>query len=146
MAELTATLYARHCAACHQLGGTGTTVGPQLDGVGQRGVERLLEDLLDPGRNVDPSFARTTLTLTNGDLWSVLVRRREPGALVVVDETGAERTVALAQVARERPSRLSLMPGNFGELLDDAATRRRATGSPGCSPPAADRSTATVHP
>src|SRR5262249_19224719 len=54
-----AEVFTKFCAACHQLQGKGAKVGPQLDGVGIRGLDRLLEDVLDPNRNVDQAF-RTT--------------------------------------------------------------------------------------
>src|SRR5262249_11506646 len=47
-----AVVFEKSCAICHQLGGKGTKVGPQLDGIGVRGVDRLLEDIIDPNRNV----------------------------------------------------------------------------------------------
>src|SRR5207247_1797732 len=46
-------LFTQHCRVCHQIDGTGVVIGPQLDGIGTRGLERLLEDVLDPNRNVD---------------------------------------------------------------------------------------------
>lgn len=52
-----------NCGVCHQFDGKGGLVGPQLTGIGNRGVERLCEDILDPNRNVDHAFATTTLTL-----------------------------------------------------------------------------------
>src|SRR5262249_44197701 len=48
-----AKVFEKSCAVCHQLGGKGARIGPQLDGIGSRGLDRLLEDLLDPNRNVD---------------------------------------------------------------------------------------------
>src|SRR5262249_49232638 len=68
-------IYEKHCAACHQLGGKGSKVGPQLDGIGARGAEKLIEDILDPNRNVDPNFRTTRLTLKNGmELTGLLLR------------------------------------------------------------------------
>ena len=55
-AVLGAKVFEKNCAACHQLAGKGAKVGPQLDGVGIRGLDRLLEDVLDPNRNVDQAF------------------------------------------------------------------------------------------
>ena len=34
-------------------------IAPHLDGIGNRGLERLLEDVLDPNRNVDQLFRAT---------------------------------------------------------------------------------------
>jgi putative heme-binding domain-containing protein len=115
--------FAKNCVACHAIGGVGATIGPQLDGLSARGFERVLEDLLDPGRNVDPQFARTNLFLKGGDVRSLLVRRREPNHLVVVDEHGTETTLPIADLEKEKPSRFSLMPDNFGELLGEEETR-----------------------
>ena len=36
--------------------GKGAKVGPQLDGIGTRGLDRLMEDILDPNRNVDQTL------------------------------------------------------------------------------------------
>ena len=58
---LGAQVFAKNCANCHQVGGQGAKIGPQLDGVGVRGLDRLLEDILDPNRNVDQAFRLTTL-------------------------------------------------------------------------------------
>src|SRR5262249_54137899 len=46
-------VFEKACGVCHQLDGKGAVVGPQLDGIGNRGLERLIEDVLDPNRNVD---------------------------------------------------------------------------------------------
>ena len=44
-------------------GGKGNRIAPQLDGIGSRGLERLLEDTLDPRRIVDQAFRTSVLTL-----------------------------------------------------------------------------------
>jgi putative heme-binding domain-containing protein len=110
-------LYTQLCAVCHQLGGQGTLVGPQLDGIGNRGIERLLEDILDPNRNVDHAFATTTLILKNGDVESGLFRREEGAVLVLANAAGLEFTIPKANVAERRETNTSLMPANFGEAL-----------------------------
>ena len=55
-AALGKKVFEKTCAACHRLAGQGTKIGPELDGIGQRGLDRLLEDVLDPNRNVDQAF------------------------------------------------------------------------------------------
>ncbi|HEV3202937.1 MAG TPA: PVC-type heme-binding CxxCH protein, partial [Gemmataceae bacterium] len=54
--DLGAKVYEKHCAICHQIANKGAKIGPQLDGIGIRGFDRLLEDILDPNRNVDQAF------------------------------------------------------------------------------------------
>ncbi|HMJ63729.1 MAG TPA: PVC-type heme-binding CxxCH protein [Candidatus Binatia bacterium] len=112
-----AQLFAKNCAVCHQLEGLGGLVGPQLDGIGNRGLERLCEDLLDPNRSVDHAFRTTLLVLKDGDIVSGLLRREEGATIVLADSTGKEINVDQKQVTARRQSDTSLMPENFGELL-----------------------------
>jgi putative heme-binding domain-containing protein len=110
-------VFQQNCAACHQLEGQGGLVGPQLTGVGNRGLERLCEDILDPNRNVDRAFRQTVLTLKDGDVQSGLFRREEGDLLVFADGTGKEFSVKKGNVTERRESEQSLMPDNFGESL-----------------------------
>jgi putative heme-binding domain-containing protein len=110
-------LFTQHCRACHQIDRVGTVIGPQLDGIGGRGLERLLEDVLDPNRNVDRAFRNTLLTKADGDVVSGLFRREEGQTLVLADSTGKEISIPKNQVKERRESDTSLMSENFGELL-----------------------------
>jgi putative heme-binding domain-containing protein len=109
-----------HCAACHQIDGRGGLVGPQLAGIGNRGVERLCEDILDPNRNVDHAFRQSLLTLKDGETLPGLFRREEGDLLVLADATGREFTVPKSDVAKREESPLSPMPDNFGEAIPTA--------------------------
>lgn len=112
-------LYEKSCAVCHQLAGKGTLVGPQLDGVGKRGVERLAEDILDPSRNVDTAFRMSTLLLEGDRVVTGLVREQSDGSLQVVGQDGKPTVIAAGTVERRRDSSKSLMPENFAEVLGD---------------------------
>ncbi len=112
-------LFEKSCAICHQLAGKGTLVGPQLDGIGKRGVERLCEDILDPSRNVDTAFRMSTLLLDDERVLTGLVREQSDGSLQVVGQDGKSTTIAADTVARRRDSAKSLMPENVTETLGD---------------------------
>jgi putative heme-binding domain-containing protein len=114
-----AKLYTQHCAACHQIGGVGAKVGPQLDGIGARGLERLLEDVLDPNRNVDQSFRATALVLKNGQALTGLVLREEGEVIVLADAQGKEQRVEKAAVDQREVSPLSPMPANWAEQIPE---------------------------
>ena len=102
-----AKAFETHCAACHQIGGKGAKVGPQLDGVGVRGLDRLLEDILDPNRNVDQAFRTTQLALKDGQLVSGLLLREEGAVLVLADAQGKEVRVPeeMSRNGRSRTAR-----------------------------------------
>jgi putative heme-binding domain-containing protein len=112
-------VFTKTCAVCHQIDGKGAVIGPQLDGAGNRGLERLVEDILDPNRNVDPAFRYSIVTLKNDTTITGLQRREEGETLVFADATGKEVTVAKKEIADRKESELSLMPANFGEALTD---------------------------
>lgn len=115
-----AEVFTKACAVCHQLGGQGALVGPQLDGIGGRGLERLLEDVLDPNRNVDRAFRTTVFVLKDGESVSGLFRREEGATLVYALANGQEARLASADVKERRETETSLMPANFIEALTAA--------------------------
>ena len=40
-------VFAKNCIACHQVDGNGGQVGPNLAGLSKRGIDRVVEDVLD---------------------------------------------------------------------------------------------------
>jgi putative heme-binding domain-containing protein len=112
-------VFRKHCANCHQLGGEGAKVGPQLDGIGNRGHDRILEDLLDPNRNVDVAFRTTTIATASGRIASGILLREEGPNLILADQEGKEFTIAKDDVEEQYPSAVSLMPANFGDVLSE---------------------------
>jgi putative heme-binding domain-containing protein len=103
-------VFEKNCAICHRVGTLGKVVGPQLDGIGNRGSERVIEDMLDPNRNVDLAFQTTTLALDSGKAVSGLLRREEGAVYVLIDNKGEEFTVPKKEVDERLTSRTSLMP------------------------------------
>jgi putative membrane-bound dehydrogenase-like protein len=116
-ASLGATVFEKHCAICHQLGGKGAKVGPQLDGIGSRGLDRLMEDILDPNRNVDQTLRLTNLALKNGQVVSGLLLREEGEILVLADSQGKEIRVSRSSIEERSTSPLSPMPANLTDQI-----------------------------
>jgi putative heme-binding domain-containing protein len=114
---LGAKVFEKNCANCHQIAGKGAKVGPQLDGIGIRGVDRLLEDIIDPNRNVDQAFRSTSLALTNGQIVFGLVLREEGEVVVVADAQGKEIQVPKNTIEERTVSQLSPMPANLVEQI-----------------------------
>jgi putative heme-binding domain-containing protein len=113
-------VFEKNCASCHQLEGKGARVGPQLDGVGLRGLDRLLEDTLDPNRNVDQAFRVTTLALKDGRVASGLLLRQDGEIIVLADAQGKDVRIAAETVEDKKLSQLSPMPANMSEQIEEA--------------------------
>jgi putative heme-binding domain-containing protein len=112
-----AEVFKQNCAVCHSLDSQGALIGPQLDGVGGRGADRIIEDILDPSRNVDRAFRTTLFILKDGDVQSGLFRRDEGEMVVVADSTGKEFSLPKSSIKERRESETSLMPDNFADVL-----------------------------
>jgi putative heme-binding domain-containing protein len=112
-----ATVFEKYCIKCHQVGGKGKTVGPQLDGAASRGLERLIEDVLDPNRNVESAFRSQMIKLKDGGTITGVVVKEQGPVLVIVDELGQEVQVSKQQIEARRESQLSPMPSDFSEQI-----------------------------
>jgi putative heme-binding domain-containing protein len=110
-------VFKQYCVVCHTLEGQGALIGPQLDGIGSRGVDRLLEDVLDPNRNVDRAFRTTLLLMNDGDVQSGLYRRDEGEMAIIAQSNGKELSVPRKDIRERRTSETSLMPDNFGDAI-----------------------------
>ena len=113
-------VFQQSCFICHRLKGNGGNIGPNLDGIASRGLQRLLEDILDPSRNVDPAFRQTILETTDGRTLAGVGLRENGQLLVMSDATGKEISVPKAQVTSQTLSRISLMPPGFEQTLSPA--------------------------
>ncbi len=116
---------ARHftaqCASCHRFRNEGGNLGPSLDGIGSRTVSRLVEDLLDPSRNIDPAFRLATITLKNGETKSGMNLREEEGRTSLTDPANGQAiSVPRSEVAATATSPVSPMPAAFETLFSEA--------------------------
>ena len=114
-----AAVFEKHCAICHRIGDKGAKIGPNLDGVGIRGIDRLLEDILDPNRNVDQAF-RATQIVANGRILSGLALREEGQVLVLADAQGKEIRLPREEIEERTVSLLSPMPANVPDLVSES--------------------------
>lgn len=119
-AEQGKVAFKKICANCHLLGGEGQKIGPELDGIGLRGLDRLLEDVLDPSRAVDQAFRATIITTKDGRSLVGLAQRREGEVQILIDATGKEQRIAVADIDEQQIVPQSPMPANVADLLKEA--------------------------
>lgn len=112
-----APLFKKHCAACHQVAGQGARYAPNLDGIGSRGLDRLLEDTLAPSRNVDVAFRSTTIVTVDGQSLSGLTKPAENGQTQLINAKGESILLPNSEIEERIPSLISPMPANLAETL-----------------------------
>ncbi|HXX94957.1 MAG TPA: c-type cytochrome, partial [Planctomycetota bacterium] len=113
-------VFMKTCAGCHKIDGKGQKVGPELDAVYTRGVERLLEDILDPNRNVDQAFRATLIKTKDGRVISGLVLREEGEVVIIQEAADKETRLSKNDIEQRVLSQLSPMPTNVVEPLSEA--------------------------
>jgi putative heme-binding domain-containing protein len=99
------------CVNCHQINGTGSTLGPELTQVGKKyDRAQLLGKLLEPSKNIDPKYVPYVAQTTDGQVHTGLLV--EKSADVVVLKTAADKEVRLdaKKVEALAPQAKSLMP------------------------------------
>ncbi len=112
-------LFQQQCAACHKVKDLGGNIAPSLDGVATRGLHRLVEDILDPNRNVDPAFRQSVIETVDGRTLAGVNLRTEGEMLVFSNVEGKTVSVPKAEVKTQTDSRLSLMPAVFEQTLSE---------------------------
>ncbi len=113
-------IFKKNCATCHSIAGEGKKIGPQLDGIGNRGLDRILEDVLAPNRNIDVAFRSHTYLLEDGKVHSGLFRRKEGELTIIANQKGEEVSFSTDEIEAEKVSALSIMPENWGEVIKEA--------------------------
>ena len=84
------------------------------------GFAGLLEDLLDPDRNVDPAFATTTITTRDGAVITGIGVLEKGSNLEITDAEGKRRKISRSTVSSRKTSNLSLMSSALTRAIPEA--------------------------
>lgn len=111
-------VFVQNCSPCHSIAEEGGNIGPNLDGVAKWGPKSLAEKILDPNRNVSENFRSYTVRMKDGKIVNGLYRRDEGAVIVFADLNGKEFSIPKKDIAEQTASKLTLMPDNFRERLN----------------------------
>lgn len=112
-------LFTAACAVCHKLGDIGAPVGPPLDGMGAHGPAELLVHIVDPNREVDPSFWAFNVTTKKGETIQGVVTSENSATVTLATQVGV-REIAKGDIANRENTRRSLMPEGLDALGPEA--------------------------
>jgi uncharacterized protein len=112
-------LFVGACGACHRIGDVGTgTIGPPLNGMGAHGRAELLTHILDPNREVDPSFWQWNITTKSGQTLAGVIVSESSAGLTLRTE-GGDVVLKKEEIASRENTRRSLMPEGLEALGSD---------------------------
>jgi len=103
------------CAICHLYKGEGAMIGPVLEGMGAHGVETLLTHIVDPNREVEPSYHVWNVGTKDGRIVAGFISR-ETEASLFLKNVGGETEIPRDQITSQTDTGKSLMPEGFESL------------------------------
>ena len=106
-------LFKKHCAACHQLFGEGTKVGPDLTTSNRQDRDFFLISLVDPSSVIRKEFVSVVIQTTNGRILTGLAIDRNDASITLADAKGEKTVVAISEIEELLDSNISLMPDNL---------------------------------
>jgi putative membrane-bound dehydrogenase-like protein len=113
--------FVKLCSSCHRADSVGYEVGPNLIAFRYRGPEAVLQNVLDPNREVNPMYLSYNVMTDDETTVSGMI---ESESIEVVNLTrGGEYRDAIlrSKIAEMKSSRVSIMPEGFENQLDQQA-------------------------
>ena len=123
------------CLSCHQVGGKGRDLGPDLSAIGAKYKrDEILAHILEPSKVIDEKFATWLISTVDGDDLVGFMVDRNDSRMKLKLLTGASATISMDKVESIRRLQLSAMPSHLlqgltaqeaADLVDYLATRKK---------------------
>ena len=111
-------VFKKNCATCHRLENEGIEVGADLQSVlPNKTPERLLVDILDPSREVDPRFIDYMVVTNAGKIMTGLISAETASSVTLRRAEKAEDTILRNQIDTITATAKSLMPEGLERQL-----------------------------
>ncbi|GIW86912.1 MAG: hypothetical protein KatS3mg108_1236 [Isosphaeraceae bacterium] len=110
-------VFERVCATCHELGGLGHAVGPDLRGLTDRSTEALLVALFDPNRAVEPQYTEYIVETADGRVLQGLVVGETATSVTLRRAEGETIDLSRADIRSLEATGRSLMPEGLEQNL-----------------------------
>jgi putative heme-binding domain-containing protein len=103
-------VFAKTCAPCHKLDGTGHPVGPDLAALPNRSPDALLVSLLDASRNVDQRYVQYLVATRDGRSFSGMLGSETGSSITLRGQEGKEQVILRSDIEELQNTGKSLMP------------------------------------
>jgi putative heme-binding domain-containing protein len=105
-----AEVFRKTCSVCHQLGGVGSAVGPDLASLGDKSPQALLISILDPNRAVEARYVGYTATTKSGRTFTGVLATETGNSITLVDTEGKKTTILRSDLEELTSTGKSAMP------------------------------------
>ncbi|MCA9135579.1 MAG: c-type cytochrome, partial [Planctomycetales bacterium] len=113
-----AATFKKLCAACHQPDEKSERLAPKLEGTGSKGIDYIIENVIDPNAVIGRDFQARMVVTDNGQVYSGLVESENDSAITLRTATSSV-TIAKDQIEAMRVSDDSFMPVGLLNSLNE---------------------------
>ncbi len=107
-----------NCTECHVLNGDGGEIGPDLTGVGAKGLKFISDSILRPAKTITAGFETYDVIALDGRKTSGIKTRDEAGEIDITKATGEVVTLAKSDIKEITEDKTrSIMPEDLTEAL-----------------------------
>jgi putative heme-binding domain-containing protein len=103
-------IFSKTCATCHQLGGVGHAVGPDLASVGDKSPAGLLTAVLDPNRSVEARYINYVAVTKNGLTMTGVLASETGNSITLLAAEGKQQVILRTDLEGLISSNKSAMP------------------------------------
>jgi putative membrane-bound dehydrogenase-like protein len=103
-------VFTKTCSVCHRLEEVGHIVGPDLGALANKTPQFLLQEILDPNRNMDSRFVAYVAATQAGRTISGLLAGETANAITLRGQEGKEETLLRSDIEELAGTGKSLMP------------------------------------
>jgi putative membrane-bound dehydrogenase-like protein len=111
-------VFQKNCASCHEIGGMGSAVGPNLAAMLSRGAESVLFNVLAPNIEVDPRFLEYVVLTGDGQVITGVIAGQTSTAVTIRGADNKTTTVLRVDIDDISNTGKSLMPEGFEKVID----------------------------
>ncbi|NQT36182.1 MAG: HEAT repeat domain-containing protein [Planctomycetes bacterium] len=110
-------VFKRECATCHRLEGEGYDLGLPLATVQSRGREGILVQILDPNREVNPTYLNYVAVTDDGRSLTGMIAAETATSITLRRAEGESDTILRGNIDELQSTSLSIMPEGLEEKL-----------------------------
>lgn len=111
-------VFAKACAACHKAEGVGFEIGPNLASFQFRGADAILQNIIEPNREVNPQYVSYTVLTHDDRIITGMITNESASSVTLMRGENQSDTIERSDIAEMKSSRLSLMPEGLEQQID----------------------------
>lgn len=111
-------VFTKSCSACHRLESVGYELAPNIASYKFRGAEALLQNVIEPNREVNPQYVNYTVMTKDDRIVTGMVANESETSVTLLRGENLSEVLSRTDIAEMKSSKLSLMPEGLEGQID----------------------------